>query len=646
MKSYQIAGMNWLIHLHENHVNGILADEMGLGKTLQTIAFLAHLKENDKERKQGPSLIIVPASTLDNWLRELNFWAPDLRVCCYYGSQDERKIQRKDILRCGRFQEELRKGGLSDGTDRPFDVVLTTYTCSMNAPDDRMTMRRVKFNYAIYDEGHMLKNMNTNRYAQLMKINSDRRLLLTGTPLQNSLLELISLLRFVMPRLFDRTHTSEALTQIFGNADLLKNDSTFISGKIKHAREIMKPFVLRRLKTSTLQELPPKTSSIEQCKMEEYQQTSYSGALRDIQRRMADPDDTSNKNSLMHLRKIATHPALVRQQFTIARVRQIANALHREKRCENPQHMYEDLCLYNDFELNEICKHKDNFDFLKQYVFPDEQIVNISAKFTRLTQLLPEIKEKGGRVLIFSQFTMLLDILQVYLKNRKHSYLRLDGTTPVQDRLDLIDLYNRDKDIFAFILSTKAGGLGINLAAANYVIIHDLDMNPYNDKQAEDRSHRFGQTRPVHIYRLLTRGTVDISIYKRATAKLKLEHDMTVRQAKSTSSPKADASPNAKKKFNYESEMAEMLRNMVESQQAEELDQKEMEDGEKLMQAVNPDDVDQDAIGVRHWREQSSLERDKRKGRRSGGIDVDGSDDGEEVEETQEDGSEELVSDE
>ena len=202
----------------------------------------------------------------------------------------------------------------------------------------------------------------------------------------------------------------------------------------------------------------------------------------------------------MHLRKIATHPSLIRNQFTIARVRQMANMLYNYKRCENAQHQYEDLCLYNDFELNEICLNPEN-SFLKQYAFPREEIVNISSKFKKLDELLPKIESKGSRALIFSQFTMLLDILQVYLKMKKIRYLRMDGTTPVQDRLDLIDLYNNDETLQVFILSTKAGGLGINLSSADTVIIHDLDMNPYNDKQAEDRCYRFGQTKPVHVYK-------------------------------------------------------------------------------------------------------------------------------------------------
>ena len=546
MKSYQIAGLNWLIMMNRNLVNGILADEMGLGKTVQTIAFLTYLCEQDPLRKKGPHIIIVPASTLDNWLRELSFWAPGMKVICYYGSQDERKIQRKDIFKCMKFQDEVEKGGICSESDRPFDVVLTTYTCSMSSSDDRMTMRKIKFQYAVFDEGHMVKNMNSQRYQQLSKINAKRRLLLTGTPLQNNLLELISLLKFIMPSLFDRNQTADALTQIFGNADLLKNESEYMKSKVEQAREIMKPFVLRRLKINTLLDLPPKTSSVEQCKMNDFHEKVYFNALKEIQRRLDDPNYTKNQNSLMHLRKIATHPSLIRNQFTMARVRQMSKALFDYKRCENEQYQYEDLCLYNDFELNEICLNADN-SFLKQYAFPREDIVNKSSKFKKLDELLPQIEEKGGRVLIFSQFTMLLDILQVYLKLKKTRYLRLDGTTPVQDRLDLIDLYNNDKSLQVFILSTKAGGLGINLSSADTVIIHDLDMNPYNDKQAEDRCHRFGQTKPVHIYRLLTKSTVDISIYKRATAKLKLEHDMTVRKEKKNGAKSKDG----KKEPNY-----------------------------------------------------------------------------------------------
>ena len=563
MKPYQLAGMNWLCLLHESDVNGILADEMGLGKTLQTIAFLTHLCEEDKNREYGPHLIIVPASTLDNWLRELNFWSPKLKVCAYYGTQDERKYQRKDIIKCAKMQDEQKRGGFVDSETRPIDIVLTTYTCAMSSTEDRMALRKVKFYYAVFDEGHMLKNMNTNRYQQLMKVNTKRRLLLTGTPVQNSLLELISLLKFVMPSMFDKAATASALTRIFGSTDVTKQGSSYIQDRVLQAREIMQPFVLRRLKENVLQHLPKKQSIIEQCNMTIEQERIYLNALEEIRLRMKNKNTTcstsGNKNNLMHLRKISTHPSLVRsdKNFDDIKLRQISKIIERngllQKGTKNAQEQYEDLQLYNDFELNEICK---SYTALNSFVLSEDRIALNSGKFELLNKMLPDLKKKGSRTLIFSQFTMLLDVLEVYLKYKGYRYLRMDGTTPVQDRLDLIDKFNKNSEIFLFILSTKAGGLGINLTAANTVIIHDLDMNPYNDKQAEDRCHRFGQTKNVDVFRLLTKKTVDISIFKRATAKLKLEKDMTSRQ-------QPDKKDKEKEDYIDESEIAEMMRKLI-----------------------------------------------------------------------------------
>ncbi|XP_015270364.1 PREDICTED: SWI/SNF-related matrix-associated actin-dependent regulator of chromatin subfamily A containing DEAD/H box 1-like, partial [Gekko japonicus] len=189
LKPYQKIGLNWLALLHKHSLNGILADEMGLGKTIQAIAFLAYLY---LEGDIGPHLIVVPASTIDNWVREINLWCPDLQILFYYGSQDDRKHLRMDI-----------HNKVVD-----FNVMVTTYNSAVSSPEDRSLFRRMKLHYAIFDEGHMLKNMGSVRYQHLMTINAKHRLLLTGTPVQNNLLELMSLLNFVMPHMFSSS-TSE-----------------------------------------------------------------------------------------------------------------------------------------------------------------------------------------------------------------------------------------------------------------------------------------------------------------------------------------------------------------------------------------------------------------------------------------------------
>ncbi|OBS82214.1 hypothetical protein A6R68_23797 [Neotoma lepida] len=394
LKPYQKVGLNWLALVHKQGLNGILADEMGLGKTIQAIAFLAYLFQ---EGNKGPHLIVVPASTIDNWLREVNLWCPTLNVLCYYGSQEERKQIRFNIH--NKYED--------------YNVIVTTYNCAISSSDDRSLFRRLKLNYAIFDEGHMLKNMGSIRYQHLMTINANNRLLLTGTPVQNNLLELMSLLNFVMPHMFSSS-TSE----------------------------------IRRMFSSKTE---------------------------------------------------PTH-------------------------CEaNPDLIFEDMEVMTDFELHVLCKqyrHINNYQL-------DMDLILDSGKFRALGCILSELKQKGDRVVLFSQFTMMLDILEVLLKHHQHRYLRLDGKTQISERIHLIDEFNTDMDIFVFLLSTKAGGLGINLTSANVVILHDIDCNPYNDKQAEDRCHRVGQTKEVLVIKLISQGTIEESMLKINQQKLKLEQDMT-----------------------------------------------------------------------------------------------------------------------
>lgn len=370
--------------------------------------------------------------------------------------------------------------------------------------------------------------------------------------------------------MFDKSQNAAALTKIFGSTDVTKQGSSYIKDRVLQARDIMKPFVLRRLKENVLQHLPKKTSLIEQCDMDPYQKKIYQSALEKIKYKMENNlTNTENKNNLMHLRKISTHPALIRSKFNDEKLHQICRLMEKfgflNKTAKNAKHQFEDLEMYNDFELNDLCK---SHRFLHNFVVKTEDLVLTSGKFQKLDQLLPKIQKSGNRALIFSQFTMLLDVLEEYLEYKNYKYLRLDGATPVQDRLDLIDKFNKNNEIFLFILSTKAGGLGINLTAAQTVIIHDLDMNPYNDKQAEDRCHRFGQTKEVDIYRLLSKQTVDISIFKRATAKLKLESDMTKRESEKSSDKSKKNSGNAtqqekEKDMINESEIAEMMRKLI-----------------------------------------------------------------------------------
>lgn len=522
---YQIIGLNWLVLMHKQSLNGILADEMGLGKTIQTIAFLAHLKEMGEE---GPHLIVVPSSTLENWRKELELWAPDINIVTYWGAQDERRHLRLQLV-----QDEL-----------DYDVILTTYNMVVSSPEDRVLFKKMEFCYVVFDEAHMLKNMASQRYEQLMKIRCSRKLLLTGTPLQNNLVELMSLLIFVMPGMFAKR--KDQLKKMFSLFPKSQDDSErthYEKDRIAHAKRIMKPFFLRRLKVDVLTDLPNKVASVERVPMSQRQSELYYQLVSDYKDRAAKIEATgeaadSGMGMLMNLRKTANHPLLVRDQYddhklgVMARLLKTRDSGHKEA---NETFIVEDLKVMSDFEINRTC---ETYRCLEHLTLSNHLICD-SGKFQLLDDLLPDMKNSEDRVLIFSQFTMLLDVLERYLKIRGHRYMRLDGQTPVQDRQQMIDKFNKEEDIFIFILSTRAGGLGINLTAANTVILHDLDFNPYNDKQAEDRCHRVGQTKEVKVIRFTSEDTIEEGIHNIAMEKLKLEQDVT---------GEADTDPKTKKK--------------------------------------------------------------------------------------------------
>ncbi|XP_069379722.1 SWI/SNF-related matrix-associated actin-dependent regulator of chromatin subfamily A containing DEAD/H box 1A [Paralichthys olivaceus] len=502
LKPYQLIGLKWLLLLHEHKLSAILADEMGLGKTIQAIAFLAQLYENGIE---GPHLIIVPSSTLDNWVRELKLWCPSLNVLIYYGSVEDRRYLRHDIL--------------TDNSD--FNVIVTTYNLAIGNDSDRSLFRKLSLKYAVFDEGHMLKNMSTLRYRHLMAINAEHRLLLTGTPLQNNLLELMSLLNFIMPSMFSSTTTQ--LTKMFSMKSH-EEQSSFERDRISQAKLIMKPFILRRVKSEVLKQLPAKEEKVESCSMSEKQQVLYEKLLKKLKASTIG-EKRELCNVMMQLRKMANHPLLHRQYFTTEKLKAMSKLMLKE-----PTHfdadaalIQEDMEVMSDFELHRLCQQ---YSTISSYQLENNLLLD-SGKFHYLKELLASLKKKGDRVVLFSQFTMMLDIVEVLLKHHKHRYVRLDGSTPIADRIVLIDEFNTDPDIFVFLLSTRAGGLGINLTSANVVILHDIDCNPYNDKQAEDRCHRVGQTRIVKVIRLISKGSIEDCILQLGQKKLKLEQDMT-----------------------------------------------------------------------------------------------------------------------
>ncbi|EFN83220.1 SWI/SNF-related matrix-associated actin-dependent regulator of chromatin subfamily A containing DEAD/H box 1 homolog isoform X2 [Harpegnathos saltator] len=512
---YQMVGLNWLAVMHAQNVNGILADEMGLGKTVQVIAFLTYLKEAGLiDEQDGPHLIVVPSSTIENWWNELERWSPSLKVVQYYGSQDERKEMRMG----------WRNGDLDD-----VDVLLTTYSLICSTPEERRLFRVMPINYVVFDEAHMLKNMSSVRYENLVRINAKHRILLTGTPLQNNLLELMSLLIFVMPSLFAGKQAD--LKSLFSKNSKMPSDKKdkdqplFEREQVKNAKEIMRPFVLRRLKAEVLNDLPYKKDEIIRCELLSKQQSMYDRLIAQFSAEANEITDVNGTGIMMQLRKLANHPLLVRDYYDEEKLTIIANRLAKEPgyKQKNPKYVFEELLWASDYQINQMTRI---YKSVAGFGLPQELIPQ-AGKLKHLDELLPRLKKDGHRILIFSQFTMVLDILEEYLTIRGQTFIRLDGSTPVTERQSLINEYTQNSSIFIFLLSTRAGGLGINLTAADTVIIHDIDFNPYNDKQAEDRCHRVGQKKPVTIIRLLSKGTIEESMYEIAQEKLHLEQQIT-----------------------------------------------------------------------------------------------------------------------
>ncbi|KAK8717555.1 hypothetical protein V6N13_044817 [Hibiscus sabdariffa] len=470
LKSYQLKGVKWLISLWQNGLNGILADQMGLGKTIQTIAFLAHLKGNGMD---GPYLIISPLSTLSNWISEITKFTPSIDAIIYHGTKQER--------------DEIRRKHMPKGIGPNFPIVVTSYEMAMS--DAKKCLRHYEWKYVVVDEGHRLKNFKCKLVKELKHLRVGNKLLLTGTPLQNNLAELWSLLNFILPDIFQSHEEFESWFDFSGksNGDMSQEEieekrKAQVVAKL-HA--ILRPFLLRRMKVDVEQMLPRKKEIILYASLTEYQRNFQDHLLNQtLESYLKEKVDTGRgvkgklNNLMIQLRKNCNHPDLLEAAF-------------------------------------------DGSDFYP----PVEQIVEQCGKFKLLDRLLTRLFEHNHKVLIFSQWTKVLDIMDYYFSEKGFNVCRIDGSVKLEERRRQIQEFNdMNSNYRIFILSTRAGGLGINLTAADTCILYDSDWNPQMDLQAMDRCHRIGQTKPVHVYRLATAQSVECRILKRAYSKLKLEH--------------------------------------------------------------------------------------------------------------------------
>ena len=448
MREYQLAGLNWMIRLFDHGINGILADEMGLGKTLQTISLLGYLSEY--RGITGPHMVVVPKSTLGNWMNEFKRWCPMIRPFKFHGNQEARAAQKAQYL----------------DKNNAFDVCVTSYEMVIK---EKNALKKFHWRYIIIDEAHRIKNENSRLSKVMRMFACNNRLLITGTPLQNNLHELWALLNFLLPEVFGDAGQFE---EWFGTGT--EGDNTEV---VQQLHKVLRPFLLRRLKAEVEKNLPPKKEMILKVGMSEMQKEYYKRALqKDIQVVNSGGDRSRLLNMVMQLRKCCNHPYLFQGA--------------------EPGPPF----------------------------FTDEHLVENSGKMVLLDKLLKKLKEKGSRVLIFSQMTRLLDILEDYLLFRRYKYCRIDGNTDGDTREDMIDSYNAPgSEKFVFLLSTRAGGLGINLTTADTVVIYDSDWNPQMDLQAMDRAHRIGQTKEVSVFRFCTDGSVEEKVIEKAYKKLALD---------------------------------------------------------------------------------------------------------------------------
>jgi SWI/SNF-related matrix-associated actin-dependent regulator of chromatin subfamily A containing DEAD/H box 1 len=478
MQPYQLFGMNWMWQLYGQRFGGILADDMGLGKTCQVVAFMALLKDRFDagyfQERPWPNLVIVPPSVLENWENEFAKFAPNLSVIRYSGKPGER-----DELAL-----EIRE---SPGE---YHVVLTSYS-QMSRYRDVSAMNKIGINTAIFDEGHKLKNPNAQIYKDLIKIDAAWKLIMTGTPIQNNIMEMVSLLNFLSPTVFRRY--SEHLEELFvqkASLQQVSEGAVLLSDRVKRARSILEPFILQRTKEQVLTTMPAKIRKAVYCDMDISQQALYDDFIdkfRDAKLYKGSSGGRKNdmNNPWIQLRKAAIHPQLFRRFFTDEKCEKMAKVLMKSVdqdilRQPDLTHLTNELKNESDFQLHLWCR---DYPCIRSFDCPEDTWLE-SGKVQKLLELIARYQKDGDRVLVFSRFAMVLSILEECLAQAGIRHLVLQGETKVAERQQLIDQFNDDKTITVFLLTTKAGGTGINLTAANKVILFDQSDNPQDDIQA------------------------------------------------------------------------------------------------------------------------------------------------------------------
>lgn len=476
---YQKVGVQWLWELHCQRAGGIIGDEMGLGKTIQVISFLGALHFS---KMYKPSIVICPVTLLRQWKREAQKWYPSFHVELLHDSaQDNNRENQTDSS-----ESDYESDGTvySDGENKPLKksnkwdslinrvlrsesgLLITTYE-QLRLLGERLL--DIEWGYAVLDEGHRIRNPNAEVTLVCKQLQTVHRIIMTGAPIQNKLTELWSLFDFVFPGklgvlpVFESEFAVPISVGGYANASPLQVSTAYRCAVI--LRDLIMPYLLRRMKADVNAQLPKKTEHVLFCSLTSEQRSVYRAFLASSEVEQIFDGSRNSLYGIDVMRKICNHPDL----------------LEREHAYQNPD-----------------------------YGNPDR-----SGKMKVVSQVLKVWKEQGHRVLLFSQTQQMLDILETFLIDSGYNYRRMDGLTPIKQRMSLIDEFNNSNEVFIFILTTKVGGLGTNLTGANRVIIFDPDWNPSTDMQARERAWRIGQTRDVTVYRLITRGTIEEKVYHR-----------------------------------------------------------------------------------------------------------------------------------
>ncbi|EFP90631.2 uncharacterized protein PGTG_16657 [Puccinia graminis f. sp. tritici CRL 75-36-700-3] len=641
LRSYQLAGMHWLATLYENGLNGILADEMGLGKTLQTIAFLCYLRERGV---WGPFLIVCPLSTVANWVNEFERFCPTVPVVLYHGTKAEREELRSSRMAPPRDDPKAWLGKAAGSSRRPsskdkrggraattkwtnhntkdtFPIVVTSYEIVMN---DCQFLRQYAWSYIVVDESHRLKNLECKLVQELKSYQSANRLLLTGTPLHNNLKELWSLLNFILPEVFDDYSSFEQWFDLSSVTAASDSAAALSTAQAQHIvtslHAILKPFLLRRVKSEVETNLPKKKEYLLTAPLTAQQKELYDAVInRDLRtylvhqktqagllnkaENLPDPElrkkrsrtsspELENDTEVQKVKRSRTVETLAddcpsEEDTPIAnlakgpKVRKLARRAAATRKsvgyteksdsqffkeveageCDEIDYTWDEsrpkskadgaenitqeeqvgllaqksvnqMKLLNMvMQLRKVCNHPWLFDWPidpktgEQLV--GEGLVSASGKMLLLDRLLKGLFDRGHKVLVFSQFTSMLDIIQDWATELKGWRVsRIDGVTRQESRREQMKEFNEGEGPDAcrlFLLSTRAGGVGINLVAADTVILFDSDWNPQQDLQAQDRVHRIGQTKPVLVFRFVSGNTIESKMLEKAGQKRKLE---------------------------------------------------------------------------------------------------------------------------